>query len=123
MTSMRFVRVLPLVGLLGLACDSNAAATVSGIGVDCVGLGVRVSPASVAMVIGDSAQLSAAAPTCGALPVPFAVSWTSSNAAVATVDSAGGKVRAVAAGQATIIASVIGDAPVKGAAVIQVNPR
>ena len=84
---------------------------------------MTVSPSNVTMLIGDSAQLSAKmpAPPCGPGVAP--VFWLSSNAAVATVDSASGKVRAVAVGQATILASLLADPNVKGAAAISVNSR
>ena len=93
------------------ACDS-VTPTVASTAVSCDQLGVRVSPATVTMVVGDSAILSAAAPTCASLPVPFSVTWRSSNQAIASVDSLSGRVHALTLGQASIIASVVGDTQV-----------
>ena len=76
------------------------------------------------MFVGDSAQLSVKAkqPPCGT-GAPPPVVWQSSNTAVATVDSIGGKVRAIAVGQATIVSLLVADPNQKGAAAITVNSR
>ncbi len=79
------------------------------------------------MTVGDSALLAATPPTAGAcaasLPVSFAVFWRSSNPVVVTVDSTTGKARGVGAGLTTVLAIVVGDTLIKGAAAVQVNPR
>lgn len=63
---------------------------------------VVVTPAGVSTTAGESVQLVASARTAGDLPIPDRpFTWTSSNAAVATVSSAG-LLRAVAAGTATV---------------------
>jgi uncharacterized protein YjdB len=81
-----------------------------------------VSPAKLVLAVGDTARVSAS-PGCAVLPVPFSVTWRSSNTAVASVDSLSGLVRGLGTGQATVIASVVRDTVVKGAAAVQVNAR
>jgi trimeric autotransporter adhesin len=69
---------------------------------------VDVTPASVAMVAGQTQQLAAAAKDAsGSVLTGKSVIWASSNAAVATVTSSG-DVTAVAQGNATITATVDG---------------
>jgi hypothetical protein len=86
-----------------------------------------VSPSTVTMTAGDSALLKATwpPPACDVpvLPVPFVVFWRSSNTAVVTVDSTTGKVRGVGTGATTVLAIIVGDTAVKGAAAVQVNPH
>lgn len=121
MTLRRFLLLAPF---FGVACDSaSAPGKTASIGIDCGFHELTVSPAVVTMTVGDSAQLAATkcGPSTGPASAP--VFWRSSNAAVATVDSARGKVRAVAPGVMTVIALEVADTAVKAAAVIQVNPR
>lgn len=121
---MRLVALLPVIALFGLACDTASTAKVTGaIGVDCTLPQIVVSPATVALVVGDSTQLSAKTPQPPCGPTAASVFWQSSNSAVATVDSVSGKVRAVAVGQATILVLLTSDTNVKGAAAITVNSR
>jgi uncharacterized protein YjdB len=84
-------------------------------------IGVRVSPPSVTMLVGDSASLTATPGSCA--PASFAVRWQSSNSAVVSVDSARGVVHALAAGQASVTAKEVADPAVSGSAAIQVNAR
>ena len=92
--------------------------------VDCILIGWTVQPASISMLVGDVVQLIAVAPPpCGGASQLPKVRWTSSNRAVASVDSLRGTVRGLAVGQATIIVSDVNDPNVKGAAAVQVNAR
>lgn len=122
---MKVACLVLLIAAAGLGCDTSSATAIAGLGVGCAPSTVRVSPASFSMVVGDSAHVTATPPSgCGvALPVPFSVFWRSSNTAVVSVDSLGGTVRALAAGQATVIALVVNDTLVKGAAVVNVTAR
>lgn len=71
---------------------------------------VEVTPSSASLLVGATQQLAAAARTSsGALVSGKTASWTSSSAAVATVD-ASGLVRALDAGTATITATIDGKA-------------
>jgi len=116
---------LSLVAIAVLACDSadqEIAAVAPGCGSENFAE-VVVTPASLLLLVGDSTVVTAKAALCSTLPVPFAVTWSSSNQAVASVDSLSGRVRALAPGQGTIIATIVGDSLVKGAAAVQVNAR
>ena len=123
------MKAVPLVvlaaafGLAAMSCDDAGSTLLGGVGTSCDLLGVTVSPASITMVIGDSTVLRATLPTCGGLPVGSTVFWRSSNTGVASVDSLAGTVRAIAAGQATVIAVVGSDTLVKGAAAVTVNAK
>lgn len=81
--------------------------------------GVTVSPASATLNVGDKITLAASV-NADAGVTDRTVTWSTSNAAIATVD-ANGLVTAVASGNATITASSKADATVKGAAIITVN--
>jgi len=80
---------------------------------------VTVSPSSVTLAIGGKATLAASVDADAGVQVRT-VTWSSSNAAVATV-SATGDVTAVSAGTATIIAKATADANVQGAAAVTVT--
>src|SRR5207253_57452 len=80
---------------------------------------VAVSPATASVAAGLTVQLTATPKDANGNPLSGrAVAWTSSNAAVATVD-ASGLVTAVAAGSATITATSEGQS---GTAAISVTP-
>ena len=79
---------------------------------------VSVTPSTGTLVAGDSVQLSETAINTLNQPDTRPATWTTDNAAVATV-SASGKVHALAAGSATITATVAG---VPGTASITVTP-
>lgn len=80
---------------------------------------VRVTPTTRVLAIGGSQQLAAAPVNAAGTPLTGRrVSWTSSNAAVASVDSTG-LVLAIANGDATISATSDGKA---GTAAIKVEP-
>src|SRR5207249_3438731 len=80
---------------------------------------VAVSPASVALQVGQTVQLAATPQDTGGNPLAGrVVTWASNNAAVANVN-ASGLVTGVAPGSATITAASEGKS---GAAVITVNP-
>jgi uncharacterized protein YjdB len=81
---------------------------------DSVGVDVRqeissvvVTPKNPSVSVGDTAHLAATAKDAGGTVVPAAFTWTSSNTAVATVDS-DGDVVAKSAGNTTITASADG---------------
>jgi hypothetical protein len=125
---MKLARFLPLAAVFCAACDRKSTATTAPLTIcDDVLITMRVSPASVTMMVGDSALFTATPPVPGPcvapLPVPFAVFWRSSNPAVVAVDSATGKSRGVGAGQATVLAIIIADTALRGAGAVQVNPR
>lgn len=120
---MKLTLLLSLVAVVSLGCDDAGTTRIASQGVSCDLLGVVVSPASVTLFVGDSTQLTAKPPTCGAPPGSGAVRWRSSNSAMATVDSVAGIVHAVSPGQLTIIASLVADTLVRGAAAVQVNAR
>lgn len=65
---------------------------------------LEVSPETVSVTAGGSAQLAVAAFDAAGQPVAHSVSWSSSASAFATVDGSG-RVTGVAAGQATITAT------------------
>jgi len=80
---------------------------------------VAVTPVSPSVVVGDRVQLSA---TVNAVSgASTAVSWSSSNTAIATVSPAG-EVTAIAAGSATITATSVFDATKSGSTTVTVNP-
>jgi hypothetical protein len=112
---------LVLLSAVAVAGCDTASATSAGIGsIGCEST-MRVSPATITLSIGDSVKVTASPSQCSSLPVPFSVFWRSSNGAVVSVDSLGGIVRALGTGQATVIASVVNDTIVKGAAVVVVT--
>jgi len=124
---MRIHCFLSLAAVLCGACDTGSGATTALVSkCDFDAHGITVSPSSVTITVGDSAQLSASppgGPCVPSLPVPFAVFWRSSNQAVVTIDSSTGRTRGVSAGATTVLAIIVGDTVVKGAAAIVVNPR
>jgi len=114
-------RVLPLVIVaFVLGCDSTAF-TFASAGADCTLGGVAVSPASLSMVVGDTTTVTASLAACQTSTAAF--SWRSSNPAIARVDSVQGLVRAVGAGQASVIASVVGDTTLKGTVAVVVTTQ
>jgi hypothetical protein len=69
---------------------------------------VSVSPASATLAVGESVQLSATAKDVNGSPVDgSAVTWTTSNSAVASVSSSG-VVKALASGSSTVMATIQG---------------
>ena len=113
--------VVAFAAILG-ACDStrHAAAPIDSVAVGCVGE-VTVSPPTIKMFIGDTAVVTVRFATCEAKG--SSVTWSSSNMAVASVDSATGVVRALAAGQVSVVAKLVSDPTESGSAVVQVNSR
>jgi hypothetical protein len=81
---------------------------------------VTVSPASVPMNVGDKITLVATV-TAGAGQTNRNVTWSSGNAAVATVDATSGLVTAIGGGTTSIIAASAANPSVKGAAVVTVG--
>jgi uncharacterized protein YjdB len=80
---------------------------------------VAVSPANPALVVGGQLQMTAAVTVVSGAST--AVTWSSSNAAVATV-SPTGQVTAVAAGTTNITATSVFDATKSGSTNLTVNP-
>jgi uncharacterized protein YjdB len=79
---------------------------------------VTVSPAAASVQVGTTAQLTAALKDANGLPTSGSVTWTTSNAAVATV-STSGLVTGLVAGTATVTATSGGQS---GSATVTVNP-
>jgi hypothetical protein len=118
---MNRIAVVALPAFLG-ACDSRppAAAPIAAVEAVCLGE-PAVSPYLITMVVGDTAVVTMSVPTCTGLG--SAVIWTSSNRAVASVDSAKGVVHGLAVGLATVTAKLVSDPSVSGSAVVRVNAR
>src|SRR5688572_3168310 len=77
---------------------------------------ISLTPPSASLQVGQTAQFSASVSGLA----NKTVNWTSSDAAKATVDATG-KVTAVAAGSASIIATAAGDQNVKATAIVTVT--
>lgn len=120
---MKRTLVLSLVAVVGLGCDDAGTTRIASQGVDCTLQGMTVSPPTVNVFVGDSTRFSVKASTCGTALGSTTVHWQSSNAAVASVDSLSGLARGLTPGPATIIATLVSDPAVKGAAVVVVNAR
>jgi hypothetical protein len=118
------VRSTFLVGALAFATVAGLTACGDKVNVvgnpsDSVVTSVTVTPPQVNMQVGDVVTLAASV-TAGPLIKDKTVKWTSSNAAVATVD-ANGVVTAKGGGTTTIIAASNADPNVKGAAAVTVG--
>ena len=85
--------------------------------ITCLGA-VTITPTSANLAVSDTIRAAAPAVLCGAR---YAWWWKTSNAAVATVDSASGLVRARGTGITTIIGIAVQDANVRGAMAVQVR--
>lgn len=114
MTYLRRGRAWLFVVLLLCTCDQastgpEAQAVVS----------VTLSPATLLLVAGQSAQVNAAAFTAKGAATGFTVAWSSSDPTVATVSSSG-LVTAVSAGNATVTALIDGQ---RGTAGVTVTPE
>jgi hypothetical protein len=112
-----------MVGVLGIAslaaCGDKITNNETGASGDSVVHSVTVTPQSASMNVGDKVTFAASV-DAGARITNRTVTWSSSNAAVATVDAATGAATAVAAGTASIIAKSVADPTVQGAAVVSV---
>jgi uncharacterized protein YjdB len=123
---MQLSRLLAVIGAaVVVGCDSPvrtpeiAAAEPGG----CLVGGVTVSPATLALSVGDTARFAAKVNACPGQILSSAVKWRSSNRAIVSVDSASGLAQAVALGQASVTAILASNASISGAAVVQVNAR
>ena len=96
------------------ACESKTV-----VGNNETPLTISVSPSSVTLNVGGTAQIVALV-TGGPTGTAHTATWSSSNANVASVD-ANGVVTAKAAGSTSIIATATADATVKAAAAVTVN--
>ncbi|MDB4875437.1 MAG: Ig domain protein group 2 domain protein [Gemmatimonadetes bacterium] len=109
-----------LVGLLTLAglaaCGDSTSPTPVVVGVV---HSVTVSPSSVNLLIGGTATLAASVDADASI-TDRTVTWTSSDATVASVDATTGKVTGVKAGTVTITATSKANTSVAGAAVVTV---
>ena len=65
---------------------------------------IVVSPRSDSVAVGDTVRLTATPSTADRVPAPATIAWTSSNKAIATVDTSG-LVTGVAVGQVSIKAA------------------
>ena len=79
--------------------------------------GVFIDPGSVGLSVGGTAQLSARAVNASGAPVTGAVSWSSSNGGVVSVD-ANGRITATGTGNAVVTATVNGTS---GSAIVSVT--
>lgn len=118
------VRSSVLLGALALAVTSGLTAcgdkvNVQGPQADSSITSVTVTPSTLPLNAGDKGQLVASV-VAGKDAKNLAVTWSTSNAAVATVDQ-NGQVSAVAGGNATIIATAQADASKKGSALVTVG--
>jgi uncharacterized protein YjdB len=124
---MRIHRFLLVAAVVCGACDTGSGATTALVSkCDFDAHGIVVSPPSVTLTVGDSMLLAASPPTgpcVPSLPVPFAVFWRSSNPAIVKIDSMTGRARGIATGATTVLAIIVGDTVIKGAAAVQVNPH
>jgi adhesin/invasin len=99
---VRHLGVAGLAGLLALSCTKDSTTTPP---VAVAAVTVSGGPGDGVVIVGQSVQLSAAPKDAGGAALTGrAISWSSSNAGVATVSPAG-LVSAVAAGAATITAT------------------
>lgn len=103
------------------ACSTSVAAPPS----NCVNTapGASVQPSSATLSVGDTLRLAAALPPgcTGTLPTPV-WRWSSSNAAVARVDSLTGLVTAVGPGTTAISAAPTFDPTIRGTSTVRVLP-
>ncbi|MDH3206570.1 MAG: Ig-like domain-containing protein [Gemmatimonadota bacterium] len=123
------IAVLPVLATIALACESTS--TIVSINDVAVDLTITLegpttgSLEALELTEGETASLAAFATNALGLTVgSVAVGWSSSDSAVATVDS-NGVVTALAAGSAVIYASadvVVAELPVRVAAAEQVPP-
>lgn len=93
-------------------------------GPDCSLDGMRVTPASASLRVGDTVRLTAQIPHCGTHDVAGAVAWRLSDttvASVATIDTTTALVTARAPGASTAIAEAVANTALKGAAAITVS--
>ena len=113
--------ILLFLGLGLAACDGSApiAAAIDAPVTGCIG-NATVSPASATLRVGDTLRARASLSSCSVAGRPT-VQWTTSNAAVARVDSTG-LVLARAQGLATIVASLSAEPAVKSAMAVNVVP-
>ncbi len=110
-------------GMLGLAvlmgCDAGEPAPTT----VCGAVGISVTPSSARLAPGDTLRLRSGPLTDYCTKQgPFAGFWHSSNATIASVDSASGLVTARSPGMATIIISAIPNANISAAMVVEVGP-
>ena len=113
-----------VVGLMGtVSCGgSEKSATGPSTQVDCVLLGLRVSPSLANLQPGDTLRaLALNNPPCYPAPTTGVTQWRSSNTSIATVGATDGLVRALSRGQVTIIASDPRDPSVQGAMALVVQ--
>jgi len=89
--------------------------------VTCVSIGPVVRPALATLHPGDTLRLQIDSMVCGFSGVAH-FRWLSSDTAVGTVDSASGLIHARSKGVAAIIAAMLEEPTVKGAAALQVVP-
>ena len=105
------------------ACTGADSPTLAGSLGDCLPESF-VTPAAATLHVGDTLTLSVKGGPCpqnGATVQPR-WTWRASDTIVAMVDSSSGLVRARVDGSTTIIATLVGDASVQGAANITVVP-
>jgi uncharacterized protein YjdB len=88
--------------------------------VSCTLRGVTVSPATRVVKVGDTLRVAASFNDCPGPQRIHEFRWSSSNPAIATVDSLGGLTTARGEGVATISAALAEDRSQKGAMLLQV---
>jgi hypothetical protein len=119
----KFTRSLFAVGaVLGLAaCGDDVSVTPPPDPVPATIASVSVVPSSVTIAIGEKVILQSQVTTTAGTGTPATtVTWSSNNAAIATV-SAAGEVAGIAAGTTTIVATSTADATKKGGSAVTVR--
>ena len=99
------ILMLPLALLAAAAVSCSDPAEPTEVTLDAISL----APANLTMKVGETATITATLMCNCGLPVTRTLSWTTSDAAVATVNAAG-HVTAIAVGSATVTASAEGKA-------------
>ncbi|MEO7086327.1 MAG: Ig-like domain-containing protein [Gemmatimonadaceae bacterium] len=114
--------VTPLACALVLsACGGAVAATDATTQTQsCILLGVRVSPSAATLHAGDTLRAHAVPGACSTGVVSFL--WSTSDSAVAAVESSSGLIHGISKGLTTVIARDAHDTTDKGAMVVQVVP-
>lgn len=122
---MRFLCLSLAIATTTMACrpavTANADTTTTSVPYGCL-TSITVSPPTVSVLVGDVYTLAVNGSGCGKQSAPT-FRWSSSNSALASVDSISGSVHALVVGDVTIIAAATDDPNVKGAALVRVVPR
>ena len=117
------MRVVVAWALVLLVVSCTRATTDQGLPtVDCALSAITVSPPSATLRVGDTLRANATVRQCEGLPASTTVRWRSSDTTTATVDSLTGLIQARAAGNATVIATLVVEPRSTGAMALHVDP-